>query len=343
MSKDDLVPHDIALATMSRGMYARLLTDEDKSKIAAIRSTNDLVAYLKHTKGWETAAKVLPPDASTELFSLEIERQLYREYERLYRFAQKTAKEFLVFLALRAKCYAILAALRRLASPNSRAYTDPLPPFFHRLPGYNVDRIAKAKNYQELLAAIGGGIYSEALADVPVDPATGLPHYADAAITLEKRYYFELSDFLQHKYAGPDREGLLESVGFHADMLNISYLLRLKRFGAPPESAMGLLLPIPGSLSAETMHDILFADDDEMVRLVSRALRIKHIGEIDTLDEKFLHTAEAAYFRKVIHGPPTLSVAYAFIILKQAECNMLRHIYVALHYGFDIETYVEEG
>ncbi len=206
-----------------------------------------------------------------------------------------------------------------------------------------MDRIAKAKNYQELLAAIGGGIYGEAFAAVEVDPATGLPHYADAAITLEKRYYQELSDFLQYKYAGPDREGLLDSVGFHADMLNISYLLRLKRFGAPPESAMGLMLPIPGSLSAEAMHDILLADDEEMIRLVSRALRKRHIGEIETVDENFLHTAEAAYFLKVEHGPPTLSVAYAFIILKQAECNMLRHIYVALHYGFDIETYVEEG
>lgn len=343
MSKDDLVPHDIALATMSRGMYSRLLTDEDKSKIAAIRSTNELVAYLKHTKGWEAAAKVLPPDAPTELFSLEIERQLYREYERLYRFAQTTAKEFLVFLALRAKCFAILAALRRLASPNSRPFTDPLPPFFHRLPGYNVDRIAKAKNYQELLAAVGGGIYGEALSAMEVDPKTGLPHYANAAITLEKRYYHEFSEFLQKRYAGPDREGLLESVGFHIDMLNISYLMRLRRFGAPPESAMGLLLPIPGSLSAETMHDILFADDEETIRLVSRALRKRHIGEIKNLDEKFLRTAEATFFRKVIHGPPTLSVAYAFIILKQGECNMLRRIYVALHYGFDIETYVEEG
>ncbi|NCC68973.1 MAG: hypothetical protein EOM14_12410, partial [Clostridia bacterium] len=144
--------------------------------------------------------------------------------------------------------------------------------------------------------------------------------------------------------AGPDREGLLDSVGFHADMLNISYLMRLRKFGAPPESALNLMLPIPGSLSAATMHDILLADDDEeMIKLVSRALRKRHIGEIENLDARFLRNAEVTYFRKVIHGPPTLSVAYAFIILKQVECNMLRRVYVALHYGFETETYVEEG
>lgn len=342
MNKDELVDYDIALATEARAMFARLLTDEDKSRIALIRSTGDLVAFLRHTPGWGTAAKELPPsDLTAEQFSLHMERQLYSEYERLYRFAQASAKEFLIFLALRARCRAILATLRRLANPATKAYEDPLPPFFHALRGYDIDRITHAHNFRELAAAVGDGFYGETLNRMKPDPATGLPVYADAAMMLEERYYFVVNEFLLNRYVGPDKEGLLRSVAFKADMLSIGYILRLRRFNTPLEKAMEVISPIPGSLTEETARAILSAGDEgEVVGLVSRALKRWHLGEIESLDEQFLRTAEAAFFRKVMHGQPTISVAYAFIMLKEAECNMLKRVFVALQYGFYPEAYM---
>lgn len=341
MAKDELACLDVALAAATRAMYARLLKDEDKSKIALIQAPDDLVTFLRHTEGWSDAAKEMPPsDLTAERFSLYMERQLYREYERLYRFAQASAKEFLAFVALHVKCHAVLSALSRLASPNSKPFENPLPPFFRSLPGYNIEAITKAATFQELVAAVGGD-YGSALSAMERDPVTGLPHYAEAAITLEQHYYRLLNDFLCSRYEGPDREALMDNVGFRSDLLTVSYLMRLRRFNTPPEKAMDARIPIPGSLSMETERAILTAQDDgEAARLVSRALRHRQIGDIQRLDESALREAEAKYFRKIMHGPLTLSVTYAFLVLKEAECDMLKRAYVALQYEFDPEIYM---
>lgn len=342
MTNSEIRALDIALATQAHAMFARLLTEADKKHIAELGSTEELVAFLRGTPGWGRGARELPSeDVTDRQFILAIERVVYEEYARLYRFAEQTAKDFLIFIAMRVKCRAILAALSRLAS-GSATFQDPLPPFFHRLPGYDIDALSRAKNLDEVIA-LAGPIYGRTLSAMPREPETGLPRFAEAALLLEGRYYALVADFLRSSYAGPDKNALLTHIGFRADMLNISYLLRLRRFKTPLEKARAMLVPIGGSLDAETQEAILTAPDEEtaLARIRdSRPGRLSRSPE-DIQPDKFVRTAENLYFRKVIHGEPTLSVAYAFLVLKENESDMLRRVYVALQYGIAPAEYMD--
>ena len=51
---------DIALATEARAMYANLLSDEDKEKLAALHSTDELVAFLGRSPAWRPVSLALP-------------------------------------------------------------------------------------------------------------------------------------------------------------------------------------------------------------------------------------------------------------------------------------------
>lgn len=342
-NNEDLRSLDIALATEARAMSARLLTKEDKDKLRSMKTQEELVAFLRRTPGWGHAARELPSEGSTDMqFSTAMERQVYLEYEKLYRFAESTAKDFLIFIALRIKCQAILAALRRLSNPGSVAYDDPLPPFFHRLLGYDIDTLMSVSNYEELIAAGGNGIYGDTMRALDCSPATGLPRYAEAADLLEDRYYSAISDFLDRDYNGPDSAKLREIVGFRADLLNISYLLRLRRFNTPPEKAHTLLLPLSGSLKRETEYLILTAaTDEEAIGEILASPVGRHLKGLEpSRPERFVRAAEESYFRRVLRGKPTLSAAYAFLVLKEAECDLLRRVFVALQYGADPDMYM---
>lgn len=342
MAGSDLRALNIALATEAHAMYARLLTAADKKHIAELQTTAELIAFLRGTPGWGRAARELPPeDVTDRQFILAIEREVYEEYARLYRFAEQTAKDFLIFIAMRVKCRAVLAALSRLASGVS-AFQDPLPPFFHRLPGYNIDALGKAKDLDEVIA-LAGPVYGKTLSAMPREPETGLSRFAEAALLLEGRYYAVVSDFLRSRYAGPDKKALLAHISFRADMLNISYLLRLRRFKTPLEKARAMLVPIGGSLDAETQEAILTAPDEEAALARIRAARPGHLCRLpeELEPDKFVRASENMYFRKVIHGEPSLSVAYAFLVLKENESDMLRRVYVALQYGIDPEEYMD--
>lgn len=57
---------DIALATEARAMYANLLTDADRDRIASMRTTDELVSFLLRSPAWRGAALSLPPMGTTD-------------------------------------------------------------------------------------------------------------------------------------------------------------------------------------------------------------------------------------------------------------------------------------
>lgn len=343
MDRADLAARDIALATEARALFGKLLTAEDRKKVAAMTAPDELIAYLRRCPGWSRAAGALPlENVKDSLFALEMERQVYRDFEKMYRFAQTTAQEFLILIALRVKCRAILAALRRLSNPGSQTRSDPLPAFFHELPGYDIDRLARVADYPALIAVAGTGVYGDTLRSLPTDKATGLPRYAEAADLLEDAYYVAVRDFLADRYRGAGGEALREVVSFRADMLNISYLLRLRRFGTPPEKARELLIPLSGALSRETEDAILAAPtDEEAIALIMRTRLGKPFKDMDCVEpDRFVRCAERKFFRGVVRGEPNITVPYAYMVLKEAECKMLERVFVALTYGADPEQYM---
>ena len=130
-------------------------------------------------------------------------------------------------------------------------------------------------------------------------------------------------------------------MGFRADMLNVTYLLRLRRFNTPPEKAMELLLPL-GELGQSTARKVLAAEtDEEAVEALKASRAGKWLAGLgDTPAENLAEAAEEAYYRRVIHGPPTLCTVYAFLTLKENEAAMLKRAFVALGYGLSPEKYI---
>ena len=90
---------DIALATEARGMYSKLLTGEDRERISQMRSTQELVRFLMRSEAWHDAALMLQSgDLTDARFSEAVGRCVYADFEKLYRFANDTSRQFLNFI-----------------------------------------------------------------------------------------------------------------------------------------------------------------------------------------------------------------------------------------------------
>ena len=334
---------DITLAIKSRAKYAAMLTREDKRRICSLTSQDELVAYLARTRGWREATKALPVAAATdEQFSAALDQEVLGDFEALYRMASETSKDFLKFLTLDEELKAITEALRRLTSGSPSPPPDKAPPALRLLHGEDPARLRNARSFQELAALCQGGIYGPVLRSLELDRRTGLPSYSGAVLKLETEFYRELSRYLRRSYNGPGRRTLIETVSFRADMLNVSYILRLRRFNTPAEQALELLMPLYSAFSPETARAVLSAPSDEAaVEVLQDSPLGKWLGGLgDAPPEKLVEAAEEQYYRKVIHGPPTLCAVYAYLILKENEAAMLKRAYVALGYGLSPERYM---
>ena len=51
---------DIALATEARAMYAHLLSDADKEKIASMRTPEELLSFLLRSPAWHRPPQACP-------------------------------------------------------------------------------------------------------------------------------------------------------------------------------------------------------------------------------------------------------------------------------------------
>ncbi len=335
---------DIALATEARAMYAHLLSRADLDKIGSMRTTDELLSYLLRSPAWQQAALSLPPAGATDVqFAEALGRCLFEDYERLYRFASDASKEFLIFMTYEAELKFLLSALRKL-STGATGELFYIPAAAIRLTrGFNLARLREAKNFQDIVEGAAGSIYGSTLRELTLDPVSGQPSFNEAALRLEAKYYHSLDHYLKTGYRGPSKRELAQTVSFRADMLNISYILRLRRFGTPVQEALELLLPMHGALGEETQRRILEADTDEQAIAELRATRLgKWLTEVEgSSPESLVRSAEKIYYRKIIHGAPNLSVVDAFLKLKENEAKMLRRAFVALQYGLSPAGYMD--
>ena len=335
---------DIALATEARAMYAHLLTEQDKARIGGMRSTDELVSFLLRSPAWQGAALGLPPMGATdEQFAEALGRCLYSHYERLYRFANDASKEFLIFMTYEAELRFLLSALRRL-SMGAEGELFYIPAAAQRLMrGFDMAKLKEAKSFRDIVEGAAGSIYGPTLRELEVDPASGQPSFNEAALMLEARFYQSLERYLSTGYQGPAKRELARSAAFRADMVNIGYLLRLRRFGTPVQEAMRLLPPVRGALGEDVRRRILEAGSDEEAIAEIRASRPgKWLAEVEgSSPESVVRAAEGAFYRKVIHGAPNLCVVDAFLKLKENEARMLRRAFVALQYGLSPAGYMD--
>ncbi|MGI6026083.1 MAG: V0D/AC39 family V-type ATPase subunit [Candidatus Scatomorpha sp.] len=343
MNNSGLRALDIALATEARAMYAHLLTQEDKDKISSLRSPDELVAFLGRSEAWRPASLALPATGATdEQFSEALNRCLFDDYERLYRFANDASRGYLIFWTYEVELKVLLSTLRRLSDTAITEFV-PLPSQAARqMRSVNLERLKTAKSFDDVKAAVKDSLYSPILNAMEIDPKTGIPDLTTASMQLASHFYSALGKHLASGYRGPSKRELKRTVTFRTDMLNISYLLRLRRFGTPVQQAMDMLLPLEGALSRDMQRRILEADTDEDAVALIRSSRLGKwlAGVEDVSPEQLGRAAETAYYRKVMHGTPNLCVVDAFLTLKENEADMLRRAFVALQYGLSPARYM---
>ena len=180
---------DITLAVEARAKYAAMLSAEDRRRICALSSQDELVALLARSDGWRQAVKALPAVGTTEeQFSAALDQELLADFERLYRTASDTSKDFLRFITLERELKAIKAALRRLAAGGAPAAPESAlnaPAGTH---DQELNRLRDARSFPELVSLCQKSIYGPALRSMQLDKKTGLPVYAEAVLSLGERH-----------------------------------------------------------------------------------------------------------------------------------------------------------
>ena len=329
-----------AMAVKVKALYGRMLTPEDWRRLGGMTTVSETAAFLKTQPGWKTAMSSLPAgSADAREIEAALKMQVCDEYERLFSFASGRDKKFLLATLYHGELLVILAALRRLGAVHGLPSDEPVPEFYLRKSATDLDAVRRAANFQQLVLASEGGFYAPVLRALPRDPQTGLPDYKEASIALENRCYTEIYRFLSRDYTGKKKTALMKYLGERADILNLTHLLRLRRFPASLASADKLLIPVRSRLRPEIVSAIAKAPDDRAVLEILSATpwgRYFTTLEPDTLERQY-RDAMTAFCRRLINAPePSICMPQAYLTLKTMECGKLTTLIEARRLGVDV-------
>ncbi len=327
-----------AVTAKVRAMYGRMLKPSEWESIGAMRNLSDISSFIRSHPGWQEAGELIPQGCRDErLIEKSLHTQLENEYERIYRFATREDKRFLIFSVYRTEYRQILSALRHVITRHEVTWNDAPTGFMARKASVRREELEEAETFDDILRAAENTIYASVLKTVPTNEVSGKPDYAAAHVLLENCFYSAVWRYLQKDYKGSAKEILREIYGKEADFLNLTHIMRLRRnFPGSLADIDKLLIPIRWKLTDEFIAQLAGAPTDADAMALLRSSRWAQMFGDDSLTSNVYSYERGmeALCRRSIHAQtPSAAVPQAYLTLKGIECDKLVRAVEAAHYG----------
>ncbi len=327
-----------AVAAKVRAMYGRMLSPSDWENIGGMQNLADVSSFIRSHPGWREAGELIPQGCRGErLIEKALHAQLENEYERIYKFATREDKRFLIFTVYRTEYRRILAALRRIITGRDMAPDEGPTGFMASKAKARAEDLASAETFEDILRATEDTIYAEVIKTIPINEVSGKRDYASAHILLENCFYAAVWRYLQKDYKGSAKEPLREIYGKEADFLNLTHIMRLRRnFPGSLANLDRLLIPIRWKLTDSFIAQLAGAPTDADAMALLRASRWSALFADDSLassDHSYERGMEAFCRRRIHAQTPSVAVPQAYLTLKGIECDKLTRAVEAARYG----------
>ena len=315
-----------ALATKVKAMYGKRLRYADYVRLARMASVSEIYADLRQHPVWGPAVARLDETGKFGRARLEasLREQVREEYMRLAAFIPREDQALMDFPIIRSELDGILFTLTRLQAGRIKE-VEPLPTRFILHSKTDAKALPLCTDYDGLLDAARNSIYYDAL--VSLRPAEGgLPNYTVAESMLVSVYYSHMFKLMAKRYTGDARKTLQSDLGVQIDLLNITHILRLKRFFPQEDNFLTILFPFYHKLKRDQVRAMCAADGvDGVLALVAETpyARVFQGVELSDLDQRYREMLFRMSRRHLMLGKPSIYSAVAFLNLRELELKEL--------------------
>ncbi len=333
-----------ALAAKVRAMYGKRLRMEDYQHISTLPSETAVLDYLRVHPGWKrTLGQVTDTVVDRPRLETLLLDELREEYVALNHYVPRGDKFVLSFPVMLSELNEILAALRRLAAKGRVKPGIVIPPNFLLHSKLDYAALSQCTDYNGLAAAAQETIFGPPL--LLFRPVEGrmLPDYTATEVLLRSTYYTTLYRYSSQHYAGETKKVLLRSLGQQVDLLNVTHILRLKRYFPEDSRYLSSLFPFNDRLKPEFIQAMLEAPDVDAVFALLAASPYASVfadRDVPQLEAYSLRTFARFNHRQLSSGTPSIYTAIAYLNLKDLELKALINDIECVKYGVPFDPFL---
>ena len=335
------------LLARCRARYGKRLTAQDIEALVGCRTVPDCAAYLRNTRYADSVRVLSEGNMRRRPFEAALNEHLLRELHALCRCEQSVGDWFAEYIIMRTEIKQITTFIQLLAAGRQGEMILKMPEFALQRSGVDAAKIAACRTYDDLLEALRRSRFHRVLRALRPLPGNR-PDYALIEHALYAVFFERVLEMID-SHAGSAREELREIICTQMDILNFTYIYRLKKYyGADPAAVRTMLFPSEYRISSRVLRDMIEASNaDTAVEIfLERTPYGRHIdrdaltkaGGPEGAARMLLHSRARRLMRFSVN-PATVLLAY--IIMAELEVHDLNAIVEGVFYGLPREEILE--
>lgn len=331
-----------AVLAKARAMYGRRLTDDDYKDLASCRSMPELAGALKSKPLYAPAlTDINPVFARRAGLELDLRKSIFSRYASLCQYDLSAGQSVYRYFILCSDIEEITTLLRYLDSGHPGDYLYVLPDFLEKHTKLDLYRLARVTNLEELLRALKGTPYGEALAPLRGMPGgTSILEKAEPILAQMSHKALVALAGERSKNSGT-APGMWEYVALECDVTALSNLARMKRMQVPGNRARHLTMNDCSALSNAEWEKLLGACDlAEFQKEFSTTVYGRAMAQVGgSYFKERLNKMQYHWCLKWLRfsTDPTL-VMLCYVFLAKNEVYNLNHIIEGVHYGLGADA-----
>ena len=328
------------LTTKIRAMQSHLLNDQNFREIVELESVPQAVSYLKQHKGYED---LFEGYNEADLHRGQIEKMLrltvYRDFSKLYRFANVEQRKFLALYFKRYEVSVIKECLNTVFDHRDVVLNLSIfDEFFNKHSQLDINLLASSRTIEELIANLKGTEYYaplSQLADIE------RPTLFDYEMTLDLYYFAQMWKDRSKVVTKRDLEELTAAWGSKFDMLNLQWIYRSKQYyHMTAADIYALLIPVNYKLHKKDIAALVEAET--MTAFESLLDRTYYGRRYEKLNSHTLEEMYSSIMKHVLSGeskadPYSVSTIYCYLYHKEHEIDRLTTVLECIRYSIPPE------
>ena len=207
-----------AIIAKARAIYGKRLTAEDYNNLTHKNGVSGVVAYLKDTEIYREIFKnVNEMQIHRGQVEQLISKGVYELYFKLCGFMSADKNSFCSYLIKETELKQIISALMYIKAGSEDGYLLEMPAFLIGKLSFDLMKLSKAKNYEELLEVISGTPYYKVLKPI-LTAGSDLEECAAALYAWFTKWAFKA---IERDYKGDEAKALKEIFLRKSDLSNI--------------------------------------------------------------------------------------------------------------------------
>lgn len=327
------------LTTKIKAMRSRLISDAEYGELIELETVAQMAEYLKKRGGFE---KVLGDadmnDIHRETVEHAIRYSVYNDFQKMYKFANLEQRKYLKLHFMTYEVELIKKAIRKssteyMTSEQSRF----IKAVFEKYSDVPFEELFMENDIGGIVRKLSSTIYYEPLKRL-LDAGRTNPF--DYELALDIFYFKYIWKKRRINFSGSELRAMTDSIGAEADVLNLTWIYRSKRFYNMTQSeTAAMIIPVYHRVKkAEIAKLIEKVDTAELIEAIGKTAYGRYFTpetfeelELDKVCRKQVDRIYDKYYRT---EPYSMAVMSSYLHDKKQEMNRLITIVECIRYDY---------